>query len=344
MFSTIFFEVIFLSLIVLVSISVTRPIFIKKNFLDHTNYRKNHGSPTPINGGISMLIGLLVGLIFIFSNYEANLILIICSLIICVLGFTDDVSELSPGSRIYAQIIICLIAFSYGHIEITSFGDVFGFGELNFNRLALIITVIALLTAMNSFNLIDGIDGLSSGIAIVVFSSILFLFMLSNGNTFTNISLIYLSILIPFFLVNISKAKIFMGDSGSLLIGFGIGWLLIESSQGENAFINPVTNLWIFAVPLFDIISVIILRIKSNKSIFRPDKRHIHNLLINKLKISQKKVLIILLTISALFASIGILMQVQEVAEWIMFYSLFALLLIYLLFTNTLEKKSIIDN
>lgn len=327
------------SLVVFLTIIVTKPFFIRYDFLDHSNSRKNHMSSVPLNGGIAMLSGLAFGLIFNYYNYENYLVLIVCSSLICFLGFADDIVDLSPNLRILTQIAICLIAISFGFVEIYYFGNVFGFGEIYFDRLIILITVLALLTGMNSFNLVDGIDGLSSGIAIIAFSSILYLSLLANNFWLDSISILYIFILIPFFILNISKKKVFMGDSGSLLIGFGIAWVLIDSSQGNEAFINPVTNLWIYAIPLFDISSVIVLRIKNKKSIFKPDNSHIHNQLINRLGISHKKALAILLFSSACFSLAGIVMQGLNAPEWIMFYSLLAILILYIAIISSIDSK-----
>jgi len=334
-----FFTLLLSSLIVFLTIIVTKPFFIRNDFLDHSNNRKNHISSVPLNGGIAMLFGLTFGLIFNSYNYENYLILLVCSSLICFLGFADDIVDLSPNLRILTQTAICLIAISFGYVEIYSFGNVFGFGEIYFDRLIILVTVIALLTGMNSFNLIDGIDGLSSGVALIAFSSILYLSLEANSNWLNSISILYIFILIPFFIVNISKKKVFMGDSGSLFIGFGIAWVLIDSSQGNEAFINPVTNLWIYAIPLFDIISVIVLRIKNKKSIFKPDNNHIHNQLINTLGVSHKKALAILLSSSASFSLAGIILQSLDVPEWIMFYSLLAILIFYISIISLIDSK-----
>jgi UDP-GlcNAc:undecaprenyl-phosphate/decaprenyl-phosphate GlcNAc-1-phosphate transferase len=324
--------------IVILFISITKPLFIKYNWLDHSNERKRHIGSIPLNGGVSMFIGLCFAITFIFK-VDINYFLILSSFLILILGLIDDISELTPNTRIFAQLMICLIIFSYGLVQIHSFGDIFGLGVLHFDRLSLIITVLALMAGMNSFNLIDGIDGLSSGIAIVAFSAILYLANRANVIQIFNLALIYVSILIPFFCINISNKKVFMGDSGSLFIGLSIAWLLIESSQGLNPFIKPVTALWIFAVPLFDIVTVIALRLLVGSSPFTPDEKHVHFQLINIMNLNQKQAMILLVLISALIALTGVLLQIREVSESIMFYSITIILFIYLMIAIIFTKK-----
>jgi UDP-GlcNAc:undecaprenyl-phosphate/decaprenyl-phosphate GlcNAc-1-phosphate transferase len=330
-----------LSLLVLFLIKITRPVFIKRNWLDHSNDRKKHLGSIPLNGGLSMFFGLFVGLILIVNNYTNYKLLIICSAFIFLLGLLDDVKELSHNIRILAQIFICLFAFSYGPIQINTFGDIFGIGVLEFDRLSVIITVLALMAGMNSFNLIDGIDGLASGTAIIAFSSILFLANQANVVEIINISLLYLSVLIPFFCINISNQKVFMGDSGSLFIGLGIAWFLIEYSQGNNVIIKPVTALWIFAIPLFDIISVIICRIKAGLSPFKSDDSHIHFQIIKVMKITSKQTMLLLIFISSVISFTGVFLQLNDVPEWVMFFSLFGLLIFYIWALFSMKKSGV---
>ncbi|WP_416652736.1 hypothetical protein [Candidatus Pseudothioglobus sp. Uisw_086] len=328
---------IFCSVIFIVKIST--PLFIKRKWLDNSGARKKHIGSVPVNGGISMFIGFFIGFAFFNNVYDNFLILFICSSLVLTLGFLDDISDLSAQSRMLAQTMVILIAYSFGMVQINSFGNIFGNGLFSFNDWSLIITLLAFMAGMNAQNLVDGIDGLSSGTAIVTISSITFLALNAQMNQIAIISFIYLSILIPFFYLNLSINKIFMGDSGSLFIGFGIAWLLIISAQGELAFFKPITALWIYALPLLDIISVIIIRLKSRKSPFQPDHSHIHNQIMLKLEISSRKALVFILLTSVLFAVIGVTMEISNTPEWLMFGLLMAIFLLYTIFIITYQDK-----
>jgi len=125
-----------------------------------------------------------------------------------------------------------------------------------------------------------------------------------------------------------------MGDSGALFIGLGIAWILIKYSQGEMAFLKPVTALWIFAIPLIDIVSVILLRIKTGVSPFLPDYNHIHHQIIKHFHLSRSTVMKILLSVSALISIVGILADQKSVSEWIMFLGFIILFFSYFLYIN----------
>ena len=336
-----FLEYALISCVVIFVVKLSTPLFVKKKWLDNSGARKKHIGSVPVNGGIAMFIAFFIGFILFNSIYENFIILLICSALILILGFLDDISELSAQSRMLAQTMVILIAYSFGMIQINSFGNLLGNGLLTFNNWSLIITLLAFMAGMNAQNLVDGIDGLSSGTAIVTLSSITFLALNAQMNQIATISVLYLSILIPFFYLNLSLNKIFMGDSGSLFIGFGIAWLLITSAQGELAFFKPVTALWIYAIPLLDIISVIIIRLKSRKSPFQPDHNHIHNQLMLKLEINSRKALVFILFLSTLFAFTGVIMEISNTPEWLMFALLMAIFLFYTIFIAFQDNKSL---
>jgi len=336
-----FLEYAFISCIVIFIVKISTPVFNKKKWLDNSGARKKHIGSVPVNGGIAMFIAFFIGFILFNNIYDNFVILLICSALILILGFLDDISELSAQSRMLAQTMVILIAYSFGMVQISSFGNIVGTGLFSFNDWSLIITLLAFMAGMNAQNLVDGIDGLSSGTAIVTLSSISFLALNAQMNQIASVSLLYLSILIPFFYLNLSKNKIFMGDSGSLFIGFGIAWLLIISAQGELAFFKPVTALWIYALPLLDIISVIIIRLKSRKSPFQPDHNHIHNQLMLKLEINSRKALVFILFLSTLFAFTGVIMEISNTPEWLMFALLMAIFLFYTIFIAFQDNKSL---
>ena len=314
-------------------IKITTPLFIKLSWLDHTNDRKKHSGSVPINGGLSMFIGFFIGLIFIFNNYDKTLILLLTSFLILMVGFIDDIYDSKVFTRLTFQILIVLLAIFIGDIKIHTFGDIIGVGNIQLGNWSIIVTILAFLAGMNALNWIDGIDGLASMCAIITFSAIIFFAHITNNAITLNICLFYLVILSAFLVFNLSKRKIFMGDSGSLFLGFGISWLLIDVSQSENPIFNPVTALWIFAVPLIDIIAVIILRLKNNTSLLLPDNNHIHHQILNITNLSSLRALLLITFLSFTTAIIGITGDFYNIPEWLMFIGFFTVLLIYLIFT-----------
>jgi UDP-GlcNAc:undecaprenyl-phosphate/decaprenyl-phosphate GlcNAc-1-phosphate transferase len=319
-----------ISIFVFFLIKTSTNLFIQNKWLDNSDNRKIHSGSIPLNGGLAMFFGFFLGVVFLNNNIDSYTVLLTCSFLILILGFIDDISNLSAHSRILAQTFIILIAFSVGLIQIKSLGYIFGSNIIDFNEWALPITLLAFMAGINAQNFIDGIDGLSSGTAIISFVAIYYLAQHANFGQISGVALLYISILIPFMYLNMSKNKIFMGDSGALFIGFGLSWLLIYSTQGEIAFIKPVTALWILAIPLIDISSVIVIRVLSGQSPFKPDHNHIHNQIINRLKVKSRHALIILLSFSALLACSGVILQLLNISDWIMFTALMIIFILYL--------------
>ena len=135
---------------------------------------------------------------------------------------------------------------------------------------------------------------------------------------FKTVNMILFILLIVFLIFNQRDAKYFMGDAGSMLIGFAIAWLLIDLSQGEDRVFAPVTALWLFALPLIEMVTVVLRRFTSGKSPFKPDSFHSHHLLI-RLGFGEKTTLLVIILFSLLMAVIGILGELYGVAEWVMF-------------------------
>ena len=186
---------------------------------------------------------------------------------------------------------------------------------------------------MNSVNMTDGIHGLAGGSSLITFLAIVFLAKDSVSQESLLISLLFCAVL-PVFLIHnlclgVSKSnRVFMGDAGSLFIGLAIAWLLIDLSQGTNRAFAPVTALWLFALPLIEMVSAILRRLTSGKSPFKPDLGHTHHLFL-RLGIGEKNTLLFMLLASLLMAIIGILGELYGVAGRVMFFGFLLVFGIY---------------
>jgi len=241
--------------------------------------------------------------------------------------------------KIFAILLLGIALFFLMFALAQFLGNLMGNGDILLGKSAIVFTVFAIIGGINSFNVMDGIDGLASGLAMIIFGSIFFLASIESNVSILNLSLVYLIILLPFFIFNLTKKnKVFMGDAGTLFIGLGIVWILIISSQEDHNILSPVTALWIYALPLMDSVTTVILRLIKRKSPFLPDLNHIHHQLRKRYDISDLNILIILLFSSILLSIIGVLGQLYSVPEWIMFNSFLILYLVYLLFSINNHK------
>ena len=260
----------------------------KYRLYDLPNARKEHSSPIPTMGGIAIIAGMMMSLFmwFPFSNNMAQLSFFFSVAVLFALGIMDDMRDLSAKYKFIVQTgLAALIALS--GIRITSFEGLFGIYELPLSA-QYTFTFLAVVGITNAFNLIDGIDGLAGGIGFMSLV-ILGLFLTMSGDA--NTALLAFTLaggILAFLYFNINPARIFMGDTGSLVLGFVVSVLCIRLMQVNAVAANPVLPnastfvLGIVLIPVFDTIRVFATRIWKGKSPFVADKTHIHHLLTNQ--------------------------------------------------------------
>ncbi len=318
-----FLPIFIASITTFVAIFLLRPFAISINLVDKPDNRKIHTGSVPLIGGIAMFLGVVVSILAAQIDLNQYNYFLLASLIIVMVGVLDDHHNISVLLRIFFQILVAIIITTVGGVSLESFGNLLGSGDIILTVWAYFFTVIAIVAGINAVNMVDGIHGLAGGNSLITFLAIVFLCIGSVSQINLLIALLFCSVL-PIFLINnlcigVSKSKrIFMGDAGSMFIGLVIAWLLVYLSQGEDRAFAPVTALWLFAMPLVEMVTAILRRLTSGKSPFKPDLDHSHHLLI-RLGFREKTTLLIIILFSLLMAVIGILGELYEVAEWVMF-------------------------
>jgi UDP-N-acetylmuramyl pentapeptide phosphotransferase/UDP-N-acetylglucosamine-1-phosphate transferase len=274
--------------ITLITIPPIISLINKYRLYDTPNARKEHKTPIPTMGGIAILAGMMTALFlwFPFTNEVPQVSFFFAISVLFGLGIMDDLKDLSAKYKFVIQLgLAALIALS--GIRITSFDGLLGIQELPVSA-QYTITVLAIVGITNAFNLIDGIDGLAGGIGFMSLVTLgIFLTMSGDVNT-ALIAFALAGGILAFLYFNFNPAKIFMGDTGSLLLGFVIAVLAIRLLQVNVSAANPVIEhaplfiLGIVLIPVFDTVRVFSTRIWKGKSPFEADKTHIHHLLTNK--------------------------------------------------------------
>jgi UDP-GlcNAc:undecaprenyl-phosphate/decaprenyl-phosphate GlcNAc-1-phosphate transferase len=337
------FSILLASITTSISIYLLRPLAISINLVDSPNIRKTHIGSVPLIGGVAMYIGLVISILVSSNDLNQFNFFLLATLIIVLAGVLDDFHNISVKLRLCLHLIVAIIIVSLDGTIIESFGNLFGNGEININKWSFIISILAIIAGMNALNMSDGIHGLAGGLSLITFLSILFLSMGSadQGNVF--IVFIFCSVL-PIFLVHnlcigVNKSKrIFMGDAGSMLVGLVIAKLLIGLSQGESPAFSPVTALWIFSVPLVELVTAIFRRIMSGNSPFKGDLFHSHHLLI-RLGLGEKTTLIVIMSFSLLMAVIGILSEIYGVPEKSSFFGFLLIFVMYIFSHKVILRK-----
>jgi UDP-GlcNAc:undecaprenyl-phosphate GlcNAc-1-phosphate transferase len=339
------FGLFFLPLIAtIILILAIFPYAIKFGFIDHPSARKKHDKPTPPIGGLAIFLGTLLTLSIYDIQMPHQGAFILALTLLVVVGAIDDYRELNVKLRLAAQICAGLIMTEFADIKINDMGDLLGYGTLHLGHYSTALTVFAVVGGINAFNMIDGIDGLSSSSSLISIGLVALLAFAFNNPLLLNLSIIFMGAIIAFLLFNLrifgrSKGLIFLGDSGSTLLGFTICWLIIQGSQHPNPIMTPTLVLWVIALPLYDSICIMMRRIHKGKSPFAPDREHLHHVLPMK-GFSINETLLIILASSLLLAGTAIVSSVIfKVADNILFFAfLICFASFYAFMHNTIEK------
>ena len=309
----------FLSLLI---IKLLKPLAARLGLLDKPDTRKQHQGAVPLIGGISIYItAVIVGLIYGKGNLEFLYWAFSAGLLVIV-GALDDRLNLRVRDRIVTEIIAGLLMIYGAGISIQNMGDLIGIGDLIMPMwIAVPFTLIGVLAAINAINMVDGIDGLAGSLCVLSIGSIIFIIGQSGSSIVPIVAMV--AALLGFLVFNLQLfkgfRKIFLGDAGSMMLGFTLIWLLVRFSQshtpGSQEF-TPVTALFILGLPLVDMASTVVRRARKGLNPFRPDRTHAHHILMHA-GFSAKQSLVVLICIGALFNITGIALNYFEMPDYI---------------------------
>ena len=286
------------------------------------NKHKLHTRPVPLIGGVSVFVAFFLGILVVPGEVQQLNVFLFCCLLIVLVGVLDDLQDISAGFRLIMQAFVGVIMVATADMSIREFGDILAVGNIYFVDWAMPVTILAVLSAINAMNMMDGIDGLAASIAVITLSALVLLAYLFAKAPL--VLLLLIAALLPFMAFNLGflghKQKIYLGDAGSTLLGFIIVWFLVDLSQGEGRAIRPVTALWIFALPLMDMVTIAVRRIVSGRSPFIADREHLHHLL-KRYGFNDHNSVFWISLASIGFAIVGIIAEWYKVNETILFIS-----------------------
>ncbi len=290
----------------------------KKNLCDEPGERRSHTVSTPSLGGIAIFAGVIFSII-LWTPFElfGNLQYILCSfIIIFLIGAKDDILPISPNKKLIGQVLAASILVFKSDVKLTSFYGILGVGELP-EIVSIVLSIFVIIVIINAFNLIDGINGLSGSIATLISITLGIWFFLTDQITLALVAFSLAGAVVAFLKYNFTPAKIFMGDTGSLLIGLVCSILIIKFIESHNALAVdhryafkavPAVAVGIMILPLFDTLRVFLMRALKGKSPFSPDRTHIHHLLID-IGLTHMQATGILVVVNSLFIIMVIVLQ-----------------------------------
>jgi len=290
--------------------------------------RKLHKIPRPLVGGIGIVIAATFSsLIFIsltgLRGYFLGLSLLLLA------GFLDDFRELGHRQKFIFQITATLLLIYFNRIYLKSFGDLFGVGNITIPDFSLLIwgvTIFCVVGVINAVNLIDGLDGLAGGISFIAFVTFAIHASIGSQTTLMLLNLALAGAVLGFLRFNWYPSTLFMGDSGSLCLGYSLAFMALALTQGENAHVSPVIPLLVLAVPITDTLSVMGKRLLRGQSPFKADQYHLHHIFM-RYGMGREMAVKVILGISIVFSCLSFLQPIYDLPD----YSLFLAFAIYFL-------------
>lgn len=318
---------------VAVLIPLLRPVAVRIGLTDHPGGRKQHALPTPMHGGLCILLAMVLNAaIFNDLRSTAMVAFYLGGGLLLLVGVLDDRFDLNWKLRIGAQALAAIIMMYIGGVSVQQLADVVGVHSFPIGILSLPVTVFVVVGMINALNMSDGVDGLAGGQALV--SILLFAcFALYAGNVLTAERLLTTAGAIVGFLIwnmrwpGQPRARVFLGDAGSTVLGFMIAWTSIRLSQNPMHPVSPVLGPWTIAIPLVDCCVLILRRLRQGRSPFAADRDHLHHLLLDA-GYSPRTVTLGLMAVSSvlgLSAAVALKLGIYRPLLVLLFFGLIAL-------------------
>jgi len=300
--------------------------------MDQPNNRKMHTSPQPLVGGIGMVTAVIfTSLVFIPINGLRGYFIGLA--ILLLVGFLDDFKEIGHRQKFMAQIIATSALIYFSKIALLSFGDLLGVGALDVPGGAVVtwlVTIFCVVGVTNALNLIDGLDGLAGGLSFIAFIFFAIHSSFADNQILMLLNLALAGAVLGFLRFNWYPSVLFMGDAGSLCLGFSLAFMALAMTQGVGASASPVIALLILAVPITDTIIVMFKRIAHGQSPFKPDKYHLHHIFL-RYGMNRTGAVRVILAISVLLGSFSLLGPVYGFSDSSLFAMFGMYFLIYLI-------------
>ncbi len=248
--------------------------------IDEPNERKVHTERVPRMGGLAMFFGCMVTFLIFLNGFEQFRGIFLGMVIIVIVGIIDDSLGLEPKLKFFGQVVAALAAMTMSGVNIDFLGGVLG-SNYSLGFLSWPLTILWIVGITNAINLSDGLDGLASGISLIAFTSFGILAYQRGDYAIFTLCLVFIGSILGFLRYNTHPAEVFMGDTGSLFLGYCLGTLSIAGNLKSVTALTLITPVMVLLVPIADTLWAIIRRIREGRSPFSADKRHFHHKLLN---------------------------------------------------------------
>ena len=327
--------------VTVITTPIVRKIAFKFNIVDKPNERKVHQKTMPYLGGVSIALGFFAGYLFLIpqidSLHASSLTaFVVGGLIILATGIIDDKYTLPPKYKLFGQILAAVLVVISGFT--VDFIQLPMIGKIEFGWLSIPLTILWIVGITNAINFIDGLDGLAAGVSSIALCSMLVMSIINDQVLAIGFSVILIGGTIGFLFFNIHPAKIFMGDSGSMFIGYTMAIISVLGLFKSITVFSLIVPIIILAVPIFDTSFAIVRRIAKGQKISSPDKLHLHHRLLS-MGFSHRTTVFIIYVISMFFGIAAVVFS-----RSVLWGSLFILFLLIALIRFTVEMINVFND
>ncbi|QYY32314.1 undecaprenyl/decaprenyl-phosphate alpha-N-acetylglucosaminyl 1-phosphate transferase [Cupriavidus pinatubonensis] len=322
-----------------------RPLAALGGLLDRPGGRKRHGDEVPLVGGLAIVIAVWVGAILFMRGQGYYVALLGGITVLAGVGLVDDFRGMSPLTKLGFQIFAAILMTSWGGVFLMSLGDLLGKRDIELINWGIPLTLFAVVAVINAMNMVDGLDGLAGGLAFIVFAWMVYLAGEVQNNAAQRLCAVFCGALLGFLFFNAphplrGKRRVFLGDAGSMMLGFAIVWFAVELSQpayNAGKHVPPVVMLWVTGFILIDLLAVVVRRALLGRNPLSADRTHMHHLLL-RLNLSPRFALLIILVSNILLGLCGVLAWKAGVPEPLMFLGFVVAAFLHLLVMSNVSR------
>lgn len=300
---------------------------IKIGAVDQPNARKVHKKVMPRMGGLAIYVSFFV-VLFLWESFSRELMgLFLGGTVLVIVGIIDDMKDIPAKVKLCGQILAACIVVASG-VRVEFMTNIFFGGMFPLSAFSAPFTVLWIVAIINAINLIDGLDGLAAGISVISAATMAIVGYASGQYMMASMAMILIGSTLGFLKYNFHPAQIFMGDTGSMFLGYNLAVFAVLGFAKSFTLLSLVPPILVLAIPILDTLFAIIRRKMNHKPIFKPDKHHLHHCLLNY-GFSHRDTVLIIYTVSAILAICGLIMTYLNSTQGICLLTVISVLIIY---------------
>lgn len=332
------------AVVTLLAMVVLQPVALRVGWMDHPRGRKDHGVATPVCGGLGIFAGIAVSTGFLLRHQPIPTAYLVGAGLLLAVGLLDDLQDLRWWYRVLAQIVagLVMVYLGDGGPRVEHIPGFFTGQPLALGAFSAPFTVFATVGLINAVNMCDGVDGLAGSQVLLALCAVAALGWDAGNEILASRALIVVSAITVFMFFNMrfpwqSRARLFLGNGGSAMLGYTLAWFLYRLTQNPAYPVNPVVAPWLIAIPLIDCLALMTRRASKGHSPFHADRDHLHHLLLDA-GFAADRVTLLLFAASLGIALLAILALAAQAPPLVMVWVFVVMTLAYAAFSMRRER------